>query len=99
VYDPGGVWTLIFEWDEKKARANETKHGVSFEEAKGVFNDPFALTIPDPRGRSEDRWLDIGLSASGKLLVVWYTERNEHIRIIGCRRATITERKAYEEEI
>ncbi|HAK96019.1 MAG TPA: hypothetical protein DCM87_13765 [Planctomycetes bacterium] len=90
---------LVFEWDEPKAKGNETKHGVSFEEGKTVFNDPFAITIPDPAHSSKEaRWLDIGLSARGRVLVVWYTERQEHIRIIGCRRATRGEQRAYEHE-
>ena len=82
---------LVFEWDEDKARRNVSKHGISFEEGKTVFNDPFSLTIADP-GHSvrEDRWLDIGLSASGLLLVVWYTDRHGRIRIIGCRKANRT---------
>ena len=72
--------TLIFEWDEAKSKRNFIKHGVSFEEAKTVFNDPFAMTIDDPdHSNDEDRFLDIGLSSNGKVLVVWYTERNENI--------------------
>lgn len=89
---------MKFEWDEEKARTNEVKHGVSFEEAKSVFNDPFALTIPDPdHGIEEERWLEVGLSSSNKLLVVWYTESDRSIRIIGCRCATNNERRAYED--
>jgi uncharacterized protein len=87
---------LVFEWDEDKARLNELKHAVTFEEAKSVFNDPFSLTIADPdHSAGEDRWLDVGLSTRGRLLVVWYTERGERIRIIGSRRATRTEERAY----
>jgi len=62
---------LAFEWDEEKANRNEAKHGVTFEEAKTIFNDPFAMTIPDPNhSDEEERWLDIGLSAEGRLLAV-----------------------------
>lgn len=62
----------IFEWDEEKANRNETKHGVTFEEAKTIFNDPFSMTIPDPdHSEDEERWLDVGLSADGRLLVVY----------------------------
>ena len=88
---------LTFEWDQSKSVANERKHGVTFEEAKTVFNDPYAITIGDP-GRSNDefRYIDIGFSSSGRFLVVWYTERYESIRIIGCRKATRFERKEYE---
>jgi uncharacterized DUF497 family protein len=87
---------LTFEWDEAKARRNELKHGVTFEEARTIFNDPFAMTISDPdHSDEEERWLDIGLSSRGTLLVVWYTERGENIRIIGCRRATKAETRTY----
>ena len=51
---------LIFEWDEEKANRNDAKHGVTFEEAKTVFNDPFAMTVSDPdHSDEEERWLDI----------------------------------------
>ena len=90
---------LTFEWDEGKAKENFRKHGVSFEEAKTVFNDPFAITISDPEhSEREPRFLDIGLSVKTRVLVVWYTERRENIRIIGCRKATRAERRNYEEE-
>ncbi|MFH1624733.1 MAG: BrnT family toxin [Pseudomonadota bacterium] len=89
---------LTFEWDEEKSKRNFRKHGVRFEEAKTVFNDPFAITIGDPdHSDEEERYLDIGLSSTGRVLVVWYTEREENIRIIGCRRVTPSERKTYEE--
>jgi len=90
---------LVFEWDEKKAKRNEVKHGVTFEEAKTIFNDPFAMTIPDPdHSGAEEHWLDIGLSVEGRLLVAWYTERGERIRIIGSRKATKVEERAYAHE-
>lgn len=90
---------LLFEWDEAKARSNHVKHGVTFAEARTVFNDPFSLTIGDPdRSVAEDRWVDIGLSAAGRVLVVWYTERDDVIRIIGCRKATLAEQRQYAHE-
>jgi uncharacterized DUF497 family protein len=89
---------LTFEWDEEKAKRNFKKHGITLEEARTVFNDPFAITIADPDHSDEEgRYLDIGLSVKEEVLVVWYTEREENIRIIGCRRATPFERKIYEE--
>jgi uncharacterized DUF497 family protein len=89
---------LTFEWDEEKARGNIRKHRVSFDEGKTVFNDPCAITISDPdHSEKEDRFIDLGLSSRGRLLVVWYTESGETIRIIGCRRAIRTERRHYEE--
>ena len=73
------------------------KHGVTFQEAKTIFNDPSAITIDDPDHSDEEgRYLDIGFSSKGKVLVVWYTERQQNIRIIGCRRATPSERMKYE---
>jgi hypothetical protein len=88
---------LIFEWDEEKSKRNIENHGVLFEEAKSVFNDPFSITIEDyAHSGNEERFLDIGLSSQGRVLVVWYTEREEKIRIIGCRIATHSERQEYE---
>jgi uncharacterized DUF497 family protein len=90
--------SLTFEWDEQKAEQNLRKHKVSFEEAKTVFGDAFSITIPDPQhSGSESRYVDIGYSSQGQLLVVVYTEREPNIRIISCRRATQRERRAYEE--
>jgi uncharacterized protein len=87
-----------FEWDESKALLNEQKHGASFDEAATVFADPLSLTIIDEaHADKEDRFVDIGESSSGRLLVVVYTERGETIRIISCRPATRAERKTYEQ--
>jgi uncharacterized protein len=89
---------LGFEWHEEKAKENLRKHGISFEEAKTVFNDHFAITINDPEHSiNEERYIDIGLSIRGQLLVVVYTERQFNIRIISCRQATKAERKVYEQ--
>lgn len=90
------MW-LTFEWDEKKADDNLRKHGVSFDEAKTVFNDPFSVTIydPDPSSR-EQRDIDIGLSSKGRLIVGSSNERSERIRIISSREATKKEKGEYE---
>ena len=89
--------SLTFEWDEKKADDNLRKHGVSFDEAKTVFNDPFSVTIHDPdHSRDEQTYIDIGLSSKGRLIVVSYTERGEKIRIINSREATKKEEREYE---
>ncbi len=89
---------LMFEWDEGKAKENAMKHKVSFEEARSVFNDPFSITIYDPdHSADEDRYIDVGLSSKGRVLVVSYVERGENIRIISSREATGKERKDYEE--
>ena len=70
---------LTFEWDEEKSRSNFKKHGLRFEEAKTVFNDPFAITIDDPdHSDVEERYIDIGTSSKGRLVVIWYTERIKH---------------------
>ncbi len=91
---------LQFEWDETKARTNLAKHGVSFEEASTVFGDPLSLTIPDPlHSQTEERFLVLGHSFRGGLLVVAHTERGDRIRIISARRATRHERRTYEEGI
>ena len=88
---------MQFEWDPAKAGENASKHGVEFTEAMTVFGDPLEVTIPDP-GHSveEQRFLSMGESSAGRLLVVAYTEREGRIRIISAREATAQERKTYE---
>lgn len=93
-----GPWGLQFEWDTDKAAANVRHHGVSFDEARTVFRDPLALTFPDAdHSVGEERWIDLGWSAHGRVLVVVYTERQGFIRIINSRPATRHERRRYEE--
>jgi hypothetical protein len=88
---------LGFEWDEAKARDNQRKHRVRFEDAKTVFNDPLLLTFPDEEhSNDEHRAISIGLSAHHILLLVVHTERKKNIRIISARKATASERKIYE---
>lgn len=88
-----------FEWDEEKAIANQRKHRVSFEEARTVFGDPLSITLSDPEHSDEEhRYIDIGRSSQGRILVVVYTERrSKMIRLISSRRATQWERRIYEE--
>ncbi|MCC7307738.1 MAG: BrnT family toxin [Acidobacteria bacterium] len=89
---------LEFEWDEEKAAFNLKKHKITFEEAKTVFADPYTITIDDPKHSAEERrFIDIGTSAAGNILIVSYTERKK-IRLISCRKASKTERKRYEEK-
>ena len=86
-----------FEWDDVKAESNLKKHGVSFEEGATIFNDPEIATIFDPdHSKDEERYISIGTSIRGNLLVIVHTEREERIRLISCRKATNTERKVYE---
>jgi hypothetical protein len=89
---------MRFEWDRLKDEENRTKHGVSFEEASTVFADPLAATIPDPdHSQTEMRFLTMGLSSTGRLVVVSHTEEEDDLfRIISAREATSHERKAYE---
>jgi len=90
--------SLIFEWHKEKAAANFKKHKVSFEEAKTVFDDPLSITIFDPdHSINEERYIDIGMSSNGQILIVTYTERHSNIRLISCRKATSFERKQYEQ--
>ena len=87
---------LRFEWDPRKA-ANLNSHGVSFEEATSVFRHPLALTISDPdHSETEARFLDLGLSHLGRLVVVAYTERGDRVRIISARLANRSEKGTYE---
>ncbi|MCX7408885.1 MAG: BrnT family toxin [Planctomycetales bacterium] len=89
---------ITFEWDEEKAQINLKKHGVSFEEAGSVFASRLSLTIADPlHSDEEDRFVTLGESSSGRLLVVVSTDRGETVRIISARVATRRERKNYEE--
>ena len=88
-----------FEWDDEKARKNIKKHGVSFEEAATIFNDPGIATISDPdHSKTEERFVSLGMSFIQRLLAVIHTERNERIRLISARKATTTERKNYEND-
>lgn len=89
---------MKFEWDISKAAKNEEKHGITFLEATSVFGDPLELTISDAaHSAGEYRFLSIGRSNAGNLLVVSYTERYQNlIRIISARKATRQEQKYYE---
>jgi len=87
-----------FEWDVEKAATNLRKHRVSFEEAATVFGFPLAATYYDPaHSTGESRYITVGMSRSGRLLLVAHTDRGENIRIISARQATRRERKQYEE--
>ena len=91
---------IEFEWDEKKAQLNFEKHKVSFEESVTVFYDPLLATMPDPdHSEDEQRYITIGQSVKGRILIISYTERQNRTRIISCRKATSREKKTYEEGI
>jgi hypothetical protein len=90
---------LRFAWDSGKAQANVRRHGVDFNEASSAFADPLSLTIPDPEHSvGEERFLLLGLSSRGRLLVVSHVERGAVIRLVSARLASRNERWAYEEE-
>lgn len=89
---------MEFEWDDDKATSNEQKHGVSFLEAQSVFADPLALTGYDPdHSDEEDRYITMGTSLEGRLLVISHTDRDNRVRIISAREASRRERKDYED--
>ena len=88
---------MKFEWDKNKAKNNLRKHRVSFEEAETVFEDDFTVTIiDDAHSFDEKRFVTIGESLAGRLLIVSHTFDEEKIRIISARKPTKTERKDYE---
>ena len=89
---------IRFEWDPRKARSNERKHGISFEEARSVFFDEQALLLEDPQPLNEEkRFVLLGVSASFRLLVVVHALRERDvIRIISARKATRLETREYD---
>jgi uncharacterized DUF497 family protein len=88
---------LTFSWDPNKARSNLRKHGVPFREAATVLQDPLSLTVADPLSDKEARFVIVGRSTVGRLLVVVHAVRGDSIRIISARPATRRERRDYEE--
>lgn len=90
---------MKFAWDPGKAKRNLAKHGVSFEEAITVFDDPLYLDFFDPeQSEWENRYIRVGCSNQKRVLVIAYTERDDQTRIISARPATKRERQAYEED-
>ncbi|NWG19048.1 MAG: BrnT family toxin [Chloroflexi bacterium] len=89
--------SLIFEWDDRKAKTNARKHGVTFAEAATIFSDPYLITFGDEEhSESEDRFISIGQSERGRVLLVVHADREHTIRLISCRKATAQERMYYE---
>ena len=90
---------MQFEWDEEKDRANRTKHGISFEEAKIIFEDP-VLTAPDDReDYGEERFVSYGQLGALVIVAVVHTSRGGRIRLISARKANREERQAYYEHL
>jgi uncharacterized protein len=92
---------IVFEWDKNKAKRNLRKHNVDFTEAKTVFYDPLSKIFHDEfHSNGEKREIIIGHSGKGRLLIVIFTERKQNlIRLISARTATIKERQDYEKEV
>ena len=92
---------LVFEWDARKAKVNQRKHRISFDEASSVFDDILARIFPDEHhSNGEQREILIGHSILGRLLIVSFAERSrDRVRIISARKATQREQKDYEETI
>jgi uncharacterized DUF497 family protein len=95
--------TTLISWDEEKNKRNQRKHGVGFEAAKLVFEDPLHISRQDRTEDGEQRWQTIGMVGDVALLLVAHTWKDtksdgEHIRIISARRATKLERKVYEQD-
>jgi len=89
---------MKFEWDTQKAERNFRKHKVAFTEAATVFADTLGITIYDPdHSKNEERYVTIGWSHQGRILMVAHTDRGDRISIISARELTKKERKAYEE--
>jgi uncharacterized protein len=92
-----------FEWDPDKADRNKKKHGIAFEQAAAVFSDPKAMSLYDTEhSGDEDRWITLGLSGTGGLVVVchtfeWVDSTTARIRIFSCRKATRRENRQYSE--
>ena len=90
---------MEFEWDRAKAARNLTKHGVDFSEAASVFGDALSRTFADPdHSDNEERFITIGLSNRGRILIIAHTDRDARTRIISARAATRRERKTYEDK-
>ena len=89
---------MEFEWDPVKADANFAKHGIRFAEAQTVFDDPLFIDFYDPdHSDDEARYLIVGRSEAGRLLIVSYTERGGAHCLISARPATRHEQRDYEE--
>jgi uncharacterized DUF497 family protein len=86
-------------WDPNKARTNFVKHGIRFSDAELVLFDPGALTREDEDSEGEQRFVTVGLDTLGRVLTVVYSYQGDAIRMISARKATGSEKKAYEEGV
>jgi hypothetical protein len=91
---------MVYEWDAGKAAANLRKHRVAFDEAATLFLDPLAMTYPDPdHSEGEFRFITVGESARGRVILVAHLDRGDRIRIMSARRATRREAYEYKEAL
>ena len=89
---------MKFKWDSQKADSNLKKHGVSFQEAASVLGDALSITYYDPdHSVREHRFITVGMSRSGRVLMVAHTDRGDNVQIISARKTTRKERRYYEE--
>ena len=89
---------MKFKWDSQKADSNLKKHGVSFQEAASVLGDTLSITYYDPdHSVREHRFITVGMSQSGRVLIVAHTDRGDDVRIISARKAIRKEQGYYEE--
>jgi uncharacterized protein len=87
---------MSYQWDSAKARANRAKHGISFADAVAVSENPRAITLDDPHP-DKDRYVTMGLDFLGQVVVVYWTWRDEEVRLISARKATRAELREYRE--
>ena len=86
---------MEFDWDSAKDEANRKKHGISFDEAKDIFDGPTLTRADDRQEYGEDRDISLGSLSPDAVLVVVHTEREDKIRLISARKANRSERKVY----
>lgn len=90
---------MKIEYDPDKAAANPIKHdGVTFDEARTVLLDPYALTKDDPHAQSEARFITLGMSVQARVLIVVWTMRGDSISLISSWKATQPQRKSYDRQ-
>lgn len=90
---------MRIEWDAYKAKANLQKHGVAFSEAASIFLDPLAATFPDPdHSMGEHRFITVGYSSLGRLIIVAHADSEFAVRIVSARTASARERKRHEDQ-
>ncbi len=91
--------TMEFDWDPAKNEANLSKHGISFDEARHIFDGPILTRVDDRRDYGENRDISLGALSRHAVLVVIHTERGDRIRLIPARKANCRERKVYHDHL